>query len=275
MRENANTRGVNDNWNESVKVMRLEVDQAKARALGVTSQSIAQASRTILAAPPWASTARGDKLIDIVLRQPLDERNAITDIGNAYLPTASGKSIPLSQIAKPVFSWEPGVMWRENRDYAITVQATSSKACRAPPSRRNCCPAARARGQMAGPGRATASRWRARWRRAARARRFHRRRADHAVHHLHAADAAAAQLQPLAAGVHHRPAGHRRRGGGAAAAEPALRLRGAAGRDRADGHDPAQLGDPDRPDRAGPRRAACRPGTRSSNRPCAGCGRSC
>jgi multidrug efflux pump len=64
----------------------------------------------------------GDKLIDIVLRQPLDERNAITDIGNAYLPTASGRSIPLTQIAKPVFTWEPGVMWRENRDYAITVQ---------------------------------------------------------------------------------------------------------------------------------------------------------
>ena len=48
---------------------------------------------------------RGDKLIDIVLRQPLDERNAITDIGSAYLPTASGKSIPLTQIAKPVFTW--------------------------------------------------------------------------------------------------------------------------------------------------------------------------
>ena len=65
----------------------------------------------------------GDKLIDIVLRQPLAERNAITDIGNAYLPTASGKFIPLTQIAKPVFAWEPGVMWRENRDYAITVQS--------------------------------------------------------------------------------------------------------------------------------------------------------
>ena len=64
----------------------------------------------------------GDKLIDIVLRQPLDERSAITDLANAYLPTASGKSIPLTQIAKPVFTWEPGVMWRENREYAITVQ---------------------------------------------------------------------------------------------------------------------------------------------------------
>ena len=78
---------------------------------------------TILSGTTVGQFREGDKLIDIVLRQPLDERNAITDIGNAYLPTASGKSIPLTQIAKPVFAWEPGVMWRENRDYAITVQA--------------------------------------------------------------------------------------------------------------------------------------------------------
>ena len=122
-RDSPNTRGVNDNWNESVKVLRLEVDQSKARALGVTSQSIAQASRTILSGTPVGQFREGDKLIDIVLRQPLDERNAITDIANAYLPTASGKAIPLTQIAKPVFAWEPGVMWRENRDYAITVQS--------------------------------------------------------------------------------------------------------------------------------------------------------
>ena len=122
-RESANTRGVNDNWNESVKVLRLEVDQSKARALGVTSQSIAQASRTILSGSNVGQFREGDKLIDIVLRQPLSERNAISDIANAYLPTASGKSIPLTQIAKPVFAWEPGVMWRENRNYAITVQS--------------------------------------------------------------------------------------------------------------------------------------------------------
>jgi multidrug efflux pump subunit AcrB len=123
LRASPNTRGVNDNWNESVKVLRLEVDQAKARALGVTSQSIAQAARTLLVGSTVGQFREGDKLIDIVLRQPLNEREAISDIGNAYLPTASGRSIPLTQIAKPVFTWEPGVMWRENRDYAITVQS--------------------------------------------------------------------------------------------------------------------------------------------------------
>jgi multidrug efflux pump len=127
LRENANMRGVNDNWNESVKVIRLEIDQAKARALGVTSQAIAQASRTMFSGTTVGQYRENDLLIDIVLRQSPDEREAISDIGNAYIPTSSGRSIPLTQIARPVFTWEPGVMWRENRDYAITVQGDVSE----------------------------------------------------------------------------------------------------------------------------------------------------
>ncbi len=122
MLTNTNMRGVNDNWNESVKVLRLEVDQDKARTLGVSSQAIAQAARTMNSGTTVGQYRDGDKLIDIVLRQPLDERNAITDLANAYVPTSTGRSIPLSQIAKANFVWEPGVLWRENRDYAATVQ---------------------------------------------------------------------------------------------------------------------------------------------------------
>ena len=122
MRTNANMRGINDNWNESVKVLRLDVDQDKARALGVSSQAIAQAARTMNSGTTVGQYRDGDKLIDIVLRQPLDERNALTDLANAYVPTTTGRSIPLGQIAKASFIWEPGVLWRENRDYAATVQ---------------------------------------------------------------------------------------------------------------------------------------------------------
>jgi len=122
MRTNANMRGINDNWNESVKVLRLEVDQDKARAMGVSSQAIAQAARTMNSGTTVGQYRDGDKLIDIVLRQPLEERNALTDLGNAYVPTTTGRSIPLGQIAKANFVWEPGVLWRENRDYAATVQ---------------------------------------------------------------------------------------------------------------------------------------------------------
>ncbi|MBS0495388.1 MAG: efflux RND transporter permease subunit [Proteobacteria bacterium] len=122
MLANTHMVGVNDNWNESVKTVRLEIDQEKARALGVSSQSIAQAARTMFTGTTVGQYREGDRLIDIMLRQTADERDTISGIANAYLPTASGRSIPLTQIAKPVFTWEPGVMWRWNRDYAITVQ---------------------------------------------------------------------------------------------------------------------------------------------------------
>jgi multidrug efflux pump subunit AcrB len=122
LRDNPNMRGVNDNWNENIKTLRLNVDQDKARALGVTSQGLAQASRTLLSGTIVGQYREADKLIDIVLRQPLDEREVITDLGNAYLPTSTGRAIPLTQIAKVEFDWEPGVMWREGRNYAVTVQ---------------------------------------------------------------------------------------------------------------------------------------------------------
>ena len=122
MRGNPDMRGVNDNWNEFVKVLRLEVDQDKARVMGVTSQAIAQASRTILSGSRVGEFRDGDKTIDIVLRQPLNEREQLTDLSSAYLPTASGGSIPMAQLVRPRLAWEPGVLWRDNRDYAITVQ---------------------------------------------------------------------------------------------------------------------------------------------------------
>ncbi len=115
-------RGVNDNWNEAIKVLRLEVDQSKARALGVSNKDIAQATRTQLSGNTIGQYREGDKLIDMVLRQPIDERKAVTDVGNAYVASSSGRAIQLSQIAKPTFVWEPGIMWRQGREYAITVQ---------------------------------------------------------------------------------------------------------------------------------------------------------
>jgi multidrug efflux pump subunit AcrB len=122
MRANTNMRGVNDNWNESIKVLRLEVDQTRARELGVSAQSIAQATRTLLSGSTVGQFRDGDKLIDIVLRQPIAERDGLAALQNAYIPTSSGHMVPLVQVAKPVFDWEPGVLWREGRQYAITVQ---------------------------------------------------------------------------------------------------------------------------------------------------------
>ena len=122
LRANTNMRGVNDNWNEAIKVLRLEVDQDKARALGITSLGLAQASRVILTGTTIGQYREGDKLVDIVLRQPADERSVMTDLSNAYMPTSNGRAVPLPQIAKISFGWEPGVLWRYGRNFAVTIQ---------------------------------------------------------------------------------------------------------------------------------------------------------
>jgi multidrug efflux pump len=123
MRANPNAVGVNDNWNEYVKVLRLDLDQDKLRALGVTSQTVMRAANTILTGTTIGQFREDDKLIDIVVRQPIDERSTITAAQEANIQTASGRSVPLSQLARAHFVWEPGVVWREGREWAITVQS--------------------------------------------------------------------------------------------------------------------------------------------------------
>ena len=123
LRANTNAVGVNDNWNESVKVVRIDLDQEKLRALGINSQLVMRAANTVLSGSVVGQFRNGDKLIDIVIRQPVEERATITALSNASVPTASGRPVPLSQLATPRFVWEPGVIWREGREWAITVQS--------------------------------------------------------------------------------------------------------------------------------------------------------
>lgn len=123
MTANPNTVGVNDNWNENVKMLRLEIDQDKARALGVTTSAIARVTQTVLTGIPVGQYRDGDKLIDIMMRTPRNERDAMSDIHNMLVPTNNGRVVPLTQVAHVTLKSEPGVIWRENRDFGVTVQA--------------------------------------------------------------------------------------------------------------------------------------------------------
>ena len=123
MRHNPNAIGVNDNWNEAVKVLRIELDQDKLRALNMNSQVVMRAANTVLSGSTVGQFRDADKLIDIVIRQPVDERATVTALSSVSIPTGSGRSVPLSQLATPRFVWEPGVVWREGREWAITVQS--------------------------------------------------------------------------------------------------------------------------------------------------------
>ncbi len=120
---NPNTVGVNDNWNESVKVLRLELDQDKMRALGVTSQTVRRTIATLLSGTTVGQFRESNRLIDIVVRQPLDERSNMSVLANTNVPTPPGRAVPLSQLARIEFVWEPGVVQRYGREWAIMVQS--------------------------------------------------------------------------------------------------------------------------------------------------------
>jgi multidrug efflux pump subunit AcrB len=132
MRANPNTVGINDNWNESVKVLHFNLDQDKLQALGIGSQTVMRATNTILSGAAIGQYRDNNKLIDIVVRQPKDERDTITALNDANIQLPNGHAIPLSQLASPRFVWEPGVVWRQGRQWAITVQADVADGIQGP-----------------------------------------------------------------------------------------------------------------------------------------------
>jgi multidrug efflux pump len=126
------TRTVHDNWHERIFTIHDEIDQDKLRVLGITSQQVRQAGQTILSGTTIGSYRERNRNIDVVARQPLEERSSLGDLKDAYMPTASGTSVPFSQfgIATPAF--EDGVIWRRSRLPTITIQAETQDGLQAP-----------------------------------------------------------------------------------------------------------------------------------------------
>ncbi|MFA9440899.1 efflux RND transporter permease subunit [Uliginosibacterium sp. sgz301328] len=123
MRASAHTADVNFDWNELSKTVRLEVDQDRARALGVSTQEISQYLQTILRGVTITQMREGDQLIDIVGRAVESDRNALEQIGDINVHTHDGRYVPLSQLAKISYGLEEGVIWRRDRLPTITVRA--------------------------------------------------------------------------------------------------------------------------------------------------------
>jgi multidrug efflux pump subunit AcrB len=53
----------------------------------------------------------------------MEERSTLNAVNAANLQSASGRPVPMAQVARAQFVWEPGVVWREGREWAITVQS--------------------------------------------------------------------------------------------------------------------------------------------------------
>jgi len=123
MRQNPNLMNVQLGWEEPSKVVKVSVDQAKARLLNLTSVDIASPINGAINELYITEFREGNERIDLVARGTALERTQLSRLQNLMISTPSGSSVPLSQIATITSTFEEGVIWRRNRVPSITVRA--------------------------------------------------------------------------------------------------------------------------------------------------------
>jgi multidrug efflux pump len=110
-------------WDEPSKVVRLVVDQNKARVLGISSQELAQFLNNSVSGLTVTQFRERDKLIDVVLRGAASERAQLSFLKDLSIPSRNGKAVPITQIADLEYGLEEGIVWRRDRQPTITVRA--------------------------------------------------------------------------------------------------------------------------------------------------------
>lgn len=123
VRQSPLVRDTQLDWDEQVRAVQLNVDQDKARLLGITSADIANMTQMALSGLPVTQIRRGEELIDVTLRGTATERLNLERLGDVTLFTRSGAVVPLSQISKLTPTFEEPVLWRRNRELTLTVRA--------------------------------------------------------------------------------------------------------------------------------------------------------
>lgn len=123
MRDNKHLMNVQFDWEEPSKTVKVEIDQAKARLLGISSVDIANVLNGAMQELYITEFREGIERIDLVARAPELERAHLSHLSDLMINTQSGVGVPLSQIATISSEFEEGVIWRRNRIPSIIVRA--------------------------------------------------------------------------------------------------------------------------------------------------------
>lgn len=120
---NANVLNINFDWSEMSKVVKVDIDQDRARAVGLTSQQIASNINAVLSGTVITQVRDATYLVDVVARAVEGERANLDTLRSLMLATPSGASVPLAQLASLSYTLEPPLIWRRQRQPTVTVQA--------------------------------------------------------------------------------------------------------------------------------------------------------
>ncbi|WP_133501384.1 efflux RND transporter permease subunit [Cognatilysobacter terrigena] len=120
---NPHVTNVNLDWDEPSKVVRLKLDQERARALGISSAQLAQALSGALSGTNVGTYREGTELIGIDVRGSARDRGDLDALRSLMVPTTNGRSVPLTQVATLDYGFEDGIIWHRDRLPTMTVRA--------------------------------------------------------------------------------------------------------------------------------------------------------
>jgi multidrug efflux pump len=132
VKQNKNIKDPQFDWNEQSPYLKLVVDQDRARALGLTPQDVSQALSMLISGAPVTTVRDGIEKVEVVARAVPSERLDLGRVGDLTVTSRNGVAVPLQQIAKIEYAHEEPIIWRRNRDMAITVRGDVVDGVQAP-----------------------------------------------------------------------------------------------------------------------------------------------
>lgn len=132
MRQDPSAIDVNLEWDEPAKAVRLDIDQDRARLMGLTPQEIEQTMQTLLTGTNITQFREGTETIPVVARAIESERLSLEAIGDITLVTQSGKVVPLSQVASIRHEFEEPIVWKRNQERSLSVRCDVADGVQAP-----------------------------------------------------------------------------------------------------------------------------------------------
>ncbi len=132
IRRHDKTREINTDWGDRSPAVEVTVDQDRARALGVSSATVMRTLGGAVSGATISQLRERDKLIDIVLRAPANERVMKSQIQDLQVPLGNGRYVPLAQVASVREVMEEPIIRRYSRVPTLQVRADIAEGVQAP-----------------------------------------------------------------------------------------------------------------------------------------------
>ena len=124
MEETSGVRDVTNPMRLDRTDLNLGIDQEKASMIGISPGTIDRVVRMAIAGETVGIYREDDgEQYNITMRLPLDKHHPVEALEHIYVPTNTGRSVPLSLVASPHFESAPARIDRYNRERQVAITA--------------------------------------------------------------------------------------------------------------------------------------------------------